>query len=136
MPPSPSPAEEDDEFSFYSFSVLHFQGDATHTHITRRLSEPLLRHHNEGDALVRRGGRKVSEAFRGGRNVSLLLRLQACLNVWWLILRFMEDLPEPSPETPTDGARPVSRNLKMRQGVRMKDVVGLEEVWPLTRLYF
>lgn len=60
---------EDDEFSFHRFSVLHFQGDATHTHISQRLREPLLRHDDEGDALVRRGGRKDSEEFWWSKNV-------------------------------------------------------------------
>uniref|UniRef100_H3CR28 Myosin VIIBb n=1 Tax=Tetraodon nigroviridis TaxID=99883 RepID=H3CR28_TETNG len=92
-----TPEEEDDEFSFYRFSALHFQGGATHTHITQRLREPLLHHDDEGDAL-------------------------ACLTVWWLILRFMEDLPEPtSPETSTKGPRLVSRNLPMRQKVLKKN---------------
>lgn len=53
---STSPSEDHDEFSFYRFSVLHFQGAATHTHISQRLREPLLHHDDEGDALVRRGG--------------------------------------------------------------------------------
>lgn len=119
---------EEDEFSFYRFSVLHFQGDATHTHITQRLREPLLHHHDEGDALVRPGRRKVSGAFGRSQN-GPFLDFQACLSVWCLILRFMEDLPEPtSPETPTKGLRPVSRNLPMRQGMRLNNVPGLEEV--------
>lgn len=57
---STSPSEEDEEFgdnngefSFYRFSVLHFQGGATHTHITQRLQKPLLHHDDEGDVLVR-----------------------------------------------------------------------------------
>lgn len=57
---STPPPEEDeefqdnnDEFSFRRFSVLHFQGSATHTHIMQRLTQPLLRHDDEGDALVR-----------------------------------------------------------------------------------
>lgn len=52
MPPSEE--DEDDQFSFYRFSVLHFQGDATHTHVTQRLTEPLLHHEDEADTLVRR----------------------------------------------------------------------------------
>lgn len=52
--------EEEDEFdgdttvySFSKFSNLHFQGNATHRHITQRLRQPLLPHDDEGDALVR-----------------------------------------------------------------------------------
>lgn len=61
--------------------------------------------------------------------MSFLLHFQACLTVWWLILRFMEDLPEPtSPETAEKGPRPVSRHLPMRQGVRLNNIVGPEEV--------
>ena len=59
--PTPSLDEDDDEFddesdkfSFYNFSILHFLGNITHTHITQRLKQPLLPHDDEGDALVRR----------------------------------------------------------------------------------
>ncbi|TWW72912.1 Unconventional myosin-VIIb [Takifugu flavidus] len=108
---STPPPEEDEEFednsgefSFHRFSVLHFQGGATHTHIIQRLTEPLLHHDDEGDAL-------------------------ACLTVWWVILRFMEDLPEPtSPQTATKDSRPISRNLPMRQGIKLDDIVELEQL--------
>lgn len=62
--------EEDDEFddnseefSFHRFSVLHFQGNATHSHITQRLRQPLLPHDDEGDALVRGWTRELSKGF-------------------------------------------------------------------------
>lgn len=42
------------EFSFYKFSLQHFQGFVSHTHISQRLRQPLLKHDDEGDALVRR----------------------------------------------------------------------------------
>uniref|UniRef100_A0A8B9JE83 Myosin VIIBb n=1 Tax=Astyanax mexicanus TaxID=7994 RepID=A0A8B9JE83_ASTMX len=45
--------DEEDEFSFSKFSALHFQGSATHTHIDRRLQQPLIHHEDEGDTLVR-----------------------------------------------------------------------------------
>lgn len=133
MSPSEEDREgEDDEYSFYRFSVLHFQGDATHTHIAQRLREPLLRHGDKGDALVdEAGGMSLQHFGRGGgvKNVSFLRHVQACLTVWWLILRFMEDLPEPtSPETAPTGPRPVSRNMPMRKGIRLDNNVGLEEV--------
>lgn len=41
------------EFSFYKFSLQNFQGFISHTHITQRLRQPLLKHDDEGDALVR-----------------------------------------------------------------------------------
>lgn len=58
--PTPSQEEEDDdefddgseEFSFNRFAILHFQGNASHTHITQRLKEPLLNHDDEGDIVV------------------------------------------------------------------------------------
>uniref|UniRef100_A0A3Q3XBS1 Uncharacterized protein n=1 Tax=Mola mola TaxID=94237 RepID=A0A3Q3XBS1_MOLML len=82
--------DESDAFSFYSFSVLHFQGNATHTHVTHRLKQPLLPHDDEADAL-------------------------ACLTVWWIILRFMEDLPEPrSQEALSQQPRPISHKLPLR----------------------
>lgn len=45
--------ESNNEFSFYKFSQLHFKGNATHTHVTQRLKQPLLLHEDEGDTLVR-----------------------------------------------------------------------------------
>lgn len=61
LPTSSSSAEEeddvlddyDDEFSFYNFSRIHFQNNATHTHVSHRLKKPLLHHDDEADALVR-----------------------------------------------------------------------------------
>lgn len=44
--------DENEELSFTKFSALHFQGSATHSHITQRLRQPLLYHEDEGDALV------------------------------------------------------------------------------------
>ena len=46
------PFKEDKEFSFQKFCSLHFQGDASHTHISQRLREPLLAHQDERDSLV------------------------------------------------------------------------------------
>lgn len=41
----------------------------------------------------------------------------------------MEDLPEPTAQqTPTKNSRPVSRNLPMRQGIRLSNIVELEQV--------
>lgn len=58
--PPKSDADEDNnesaEFSFYKFSVQHFQGYMSHRHISQRLRQPLLRHDDEGDALVRGQG--------------------------------------------------------------------------------
>uniref|UniRef100_H3D8C8 Myosin VIIBa n=1 Tax=Tetraodon nigroviridis TaxID=99883 RepID=H3D8C8_TETNG len=65
-------SEEDDldEYSFSKFASMYFQGAATPTHIRQKLRQPLLYHEDEGDVL-------------------------ASLTVWWIILRFMGDLPEP-----------------------------------------
>ena len=48
------PFKENKEFSFQKFCSLHFQGDASHTHIYQRLRQPLLAHQDERDSLVRR----------------------------------------------------------------------------------
>ncbi|XP_038575317.1 unconventional myosin-VIIa-like [Micropterus salmoides] len=108
--PTPSLEEDDDEFddgtddfSFYKFSILHFQDNATHEHITQRLRQPLLPHDDEGDAL-------------------------ACLTVFWIILRFMEDMPEPkSVDTMSQEASTVSRHMPQRQGRRLSHLVGLDQ---------
>ncbi|XP_039999659.1 unconventional myosin-VIIa-like, partial [Xiphias gladius] len=108
--PTPSLEEDDDEFnddgdefSFYKFSILHFQGNTTHTHITQRLKQPLLPHDDEGDAL-------------------------ACLTVWWIILRFMEDIPEPkSLDATSQASSTISRHLSHRQGRRLSHLVGLDQ---------
>ncbi|XP_066533908.1 unconventional myosin-VIIa [Hoplias malabaricus] len=94
--------EEEDEFSFSKFSALHFQGSATHTHIDQRLRQSLLRHEDEGDAL-------------------------ACLTVWWIILRFMGDIPEPKQARLSVVADPIQRNLGQRQARRLSNLVGLDE---------
>uniref|UniRef100_A0A3Q3IR37 Myosin VIIBb n=1 Tax=Monopterus albus TaxID=43700 RepID=A0A3Q3IR37_MONAL len=95
--------DDGDEFSFYKFSTLHFQGNATHTHITQRLQHSLLPHDDEGDAL-------------------------ACLTVWWIILRFMGDIPEPKSVAVSEVSSNSSRHLPQRQGRRLSHLVGLDEV--------
>lgn len=60
--PSVEEEEEDDDdfddsrdpFSFDKFCSLYFQGNASSSHITYRLKQPLLAHDDEGDALVGR----------------------------------------------------------------------------------
>ncbi|KAM9323016.1 unconventional myosin-VIIa-like [Pholidichthys leucotaenia] len=96
--------ESNDEFSFYRFSQLHFQNNANHTHVSQRLKRPLLRHEDEGDAL-------------------------ACLTLSWLILRFMEDIPEPrsSDSVSTVSMNTITRNIPHRQGRRLSSLVGLDQ---------
>ncbi|XP_040911103.1 unconventional myosin-VIIa-like [Toxotes jaculatrix] len=103
---TPEPAEGhsfESSGSFYNFSILHFQGSSTHTHITHRLRQPLLPHDDEGDAL-------------------------ACLTVWWIILRFMEDIPEPKPvDVTSQASSTISHHLPHRQGRRLSNLVGLDQ---------
>ncbi|XP_061653732.1 unconventional myosin-VIIa-like [Phyllopteryx taeniolatus] len=107
---TPSLEEEEDdfedfteEFSFYNFSILHFQGDVSHTHINQRLKKPLLQHDDEGDTL-------------------------ACLTVWWIILRFMGDLQEPrSQDATSQVSLSISRHLPHRQARRLSNLVGLDQ---------
>ncbi|XP_019733516.1 unconventional myosin-VIIa-like isoform X1 [Hippocampus comes] len=102
--------EEEDEFedfteeySFYKFSILHFQGDASHTHINQRLRKPLLQHDDESDTL-------------------------ACLTVWWIILRFMGDILEPRSQDATSQVSiSISRHLPHRQARRLSNLVGLDQ---------
>ncbi|XP_022527923.2 unconventional myosin-VIIb [Astyanax mexicanus] len=94
--------DEEDEFSFSKFSALHFQGSATHTHIDRRLQQPLIHHEDEGDTL-------------------------ACVTVWWIILRFMGDIPEPKQARLSVVADTIQKNLGMRQARRLSNLVGVDE---------
>ncbi|XP_072294521.1 unconventional myosin-VIIa [Eucyclogobius newberryi] len=82
-----------DEYSFSKFASMSFQGAATHTHIRQRLRQPLLYHEDEGDVM-------------------------AALTVWWVILRFMGDLPEPK--------KPVQVNQKgQRNDVRSQNGIDV-----------
>lgn len=141
--PAPSLEEEEeddefedisDEFSFSGFSIHHFQGKATPTHITQRLKQPLLPHDDEGDVLV--SGRtlillppRISMFCRSSWAVSPLILIQACLTVWWIILRFMEDIPEPkSVDSMSQASSTISRHIPHRQGRRLSHLVGLDQV--------
>ncbi|XP_019936002.2 unconventional myosin-VIIa [Paralichthys olivaceus] len=92
------------EYSFSKFASMYFQGAATHTHIRQRLRQPLLYHEDEGDVL-------------------------ASLTVWWIILRFMGDLPEPKKQV--QGAstqeRLLPQDLISRKNRRLSHMVGLDQ---------
>uniref|UniRef100_I3KQX6 Myosin VIIBb n=1 Tax=Oreochromis niloticus TaxID=8128 RepID=I3KQX6_ORENI len=96
--------DDGDEYSFYRFSQRYFQGNASHTHLPYRLKKSLLHHDDEGDAL-------------------------ACLTIWWIILRFMGDIPEPKA---SDAISVASSNTPQappsRQGRRLSNLVGLDQV--------
>ncbi|XP_053186633.1 unconventional myosin-VIIb-like [Scomber japonicus] len=109
--PTPSQEEEEDdefddgseEFSFNRFAILHFQGNASHTHITQRLKEPLLNHDDEGDIV-------------------------ASLSCWWIILRYMEDIPEPkSIDSVSLASSTVSSRNTTSRGRRLSNLVGLDQ---------
>ncbi|XP_071343259.1 unconventional myosin-VIIa isoform X2 [Trachinotus anak] len=95
-----------DEYSFSKFASMYFQGAATHTHIRQRLRQPLLYHEDEGD-------------------------IQASLTVWWIILRFMGDLPEPKKQVKLQGAptqeRLLPQDLLSRKDRRLSHMVGLDQ---------
>ncbi|XP_062306688.1 unconventional myosin-VIIa [Osmerus eperlanus] len=97
-----------DEYSFSKFASMYFQGAATPAHIRQRLRQPLLYHEDEGDVL-------------------------ASVTVWWIILRFMGDLPEPKPQKqgPSRGLSQVDRSLPQdlvsRQDRRLSHMVGLDQ---------
>ncbi|XP_054605643.2 unconventional myosin-VIIb [Nothobranchius furzeri] len=95
-----------DEYSFSKFASMYFQGAATPTHIRQRLRQPLLYHEDEGDVL-------------------------ASLTVWWIILRFMGDLPEPKKQTRAQETstqrRFMPQDLISRQDRRLSHMVGLDQ---------
>ncbi|XP_035276926.1 unconventional myosin-VIIb-like [Anguilla anguilla] len=99
--PEKEEEEIDDEHSFAKFASMHFQNSATHTHINQRLRRTLLFHDDEGDAL-------------------------ACLTVWWMILRFMGDIPEPKQQD-QDENQSIQQNLGQRKDRRLSNLVGLEQ---------
>uniref|UniRef100_A0A3B4D975 Myosin VIIBa n=1 Tax=Pygocentrus nattereri TaxID=42514 RepID=A0A3B4D975_PYGNA len=97
-----------DEYSFSKFASMYFQGAATPTHIRQRLRQPLLYHEDENDVL-------------------------ASLTVWWIILRFMGDLPEPKPQQAPRGRsafadRSLQKDVASRQDRRLSHMVGLDQV--------
>uniref|UniRef100_I3KT62 Si:ch73-194h10.2 n=1 Tax=Oreochromis niloticus TaxID=8128 RepID=I3KT62_ORENI len=96
-----------DEYSFAKFASMYFQGAATHTHIRQRLRQPLLYHEDEDDVL-------------------------ASLTVWWIILRFMGDLPEPKKRAQvrlsSSQDRFMPQELMSRKDRRLSNMVGLDQV--------
>ncbi|KAM7012802.1 unconventional myosin-VIIb [Tautogolabrus adspersus] len=95
-----------DEYSFSKFASMYFQGAATPTFIRQRLRQPLLYHEDEGDVL-------------------------ASLTVWWIILRFMGDLPEPKKQVKAPGTpaqeRFLPQDLISRKDRRLSHMVGLDQ---------
>ncbi|CAG5897084.1 unnamed protein product [Menidia menidia] len=95
--------DESDEFSFYNFSIKYFQDKQSHQHTTQRLRQPLLHHDDEGDAL-------------------------ASLTIFWIILRYMGDLPDPkSPDSISQQSSTISRPPPSRRGRRLSHLVGLDQ---------
>ncbi|XP_071779574.2 unconventional myosin-VIIb isoform X1 [Centroberyx gerrardi] len=95
-----------DEYSFSKFASMYFQGAATPNHIRQRLRQPLLYHEDEGNVL-------------------------ASLTVWWIILRFMGDLPEPKKQVQVQGTskqdRFLPQDLVSRKDRRLSHMVGLDQ---------
>ncbi|XP_041913733.1 unconventional myosin-VIIb isoform X1 [Alosa sapidissima] len=95
-----------DEYSFSKFAAMYFQGAASDTHIRRRLPQPLLYHDDEGDVL-------------------------AAKTVWWLILRFMGDLPEPKAHQQVRRNGPLDAELQTdlaeRQNRRLSNMIGMNQ---------
>lgn len=62
--------------------------------------------------------------------MSLLCFHQASLTVWWIILRFMGDLPEPKnrARVPSSQDRFMPQELMSRKDRRLSNMVGLDQV--------
>ncbi|XP_048055664.1 unconventional myosin-VIIa [Megalobrama amblycephala] len=102
-----------DEYSFSKFASMYFQGAATPTHIRQRIRQPLLYHEDENDVL-------------------------ASLTVWWMILRFMGDLPEPKAQGISRGGqafadRSLQKDVASRQDRRLSHMVGIDQRMRNTR---
>ncbi|XP_076871226.1 unconventional myosin-VIIb [Brachyhypopomus gauderio] len=96
-----------DEYSFSKFASMYFQGAATPTHIRQRLRQPLLYHEDENDVV-------------------------ASLTVWWIILRFLGDLPEPKAQQVRKRGsalsdRSLQQDVASRQDRRLSHMVGLDQ---------
>ncbi|XP_041849279.1 unconventional myosin-VIIa-like [Melanotaenia boesemani] len=95
--------DDSDEFSFYKFSIDNFRGKVNHQHTPQRLKGTLLHHDDEGDVL-------------------------ACLTVFWIIMRFMGDLPEPKGlDSVSQRSSTTIRPPAQRQGRRLSNLVGLDQ---------
>ncbi|XP_053177675.1 unconventional myosin-VIIa [Scomber japonicus] len=100
--------EDLDEYSFSKFATMSFQGAATATHIRQRLRQPLLYHEEAED-------------------------ITASLTVWWIILRFMGDLPEPKKQVKVHARqnpvqeRSVLQDVMNRKDRRLSHMVGLDQ---------
>uniref|UniRef100_W5MDG5 Myosin VIIBb n=1 Tax=Lepisosteus oculatus TaxID=7918 RepID=W5MDG5_LEPOC len=70
----------------------------------------------------------------------LLPDLPASLTVWWIILRFMGDIPEPRQRAPENkglgslGERSIQEKLGQRQGRRLSHLVGLDQTLILLKI--
>lgn len=130
QPPKSSTDQDDDQsdqFSFYKFSLQHFQGSVSHRHITQRLRQPLLKHDHEGDALVRGQQEPIRDAPPPQASSHCAPpTLQASLTVWWIVLRFMEDMPEP--KAPARPQSPITRNLPHRRARKLSNLAELDQV--------
>ncbi|XP_061540143.1 unconventional myosin-VIIa [Phycodurus eques] len=95
-----------DEYPFSKLASMYFQGGASPSHIRQRLRRPLLYHEDEGDVL-------------------------ASLTVWWIILRFMGDLPEPKNQFQVQGSssqeRVLIQDVINRKDRRLSHLVGLDQ---------
>lgn len=71
-------------------------------------------------------------------NPRLILFLQACLTVWWIILRYMEDIPEPKSADAFSQASSTisSRVLPHKQSRRLSSLVGLDQVKHIKHVLF
>lgn len=133
-----------DEYSFSKFASMDFQGAATPTHIRQRLHQPLLYHEDENDVLVKPPLTLTNFWFIydvvlmchiNSRCLLLLFSSspQASLTVWWMILRFMGDLPEPKAQVvsrsgPAFAEGSLQKDVASRQDRRLSHMVGLDQV--------
>ncbi|KAF5880167.1 unconventional myosin-VIIa-like, partial [Clarias magur] len=128
---------DDEEFSFAKFAAMHFQRSATHTYIQQRLKSPLLYHEDEGEALVRvtfffflllllfLSFHCHAVALYGSSDLPSCT--QACLTVWWIILRFMGDISEQRTARMSLTPDIIQQHLGQRQGRRLSHFVGLDQ---------
>nr|XP_015216577.1 PREDICTED: unconventional myosin-VIIb [Lepisosteus oculatus] len=115
-------------------SVTRMKEEA-HLSAQERLTQEMERRRQREEVLSRKcEASSKSESISEQEMVDNIFGfLPASLTVWWIILRFMGDIPEPRQRAPENkglgslGERSIQEKLGQRQGRRLSHLVGLDQ---------